>query len=220
MTHHFVELGIRFASNRTEHKPAESKIKRSFMKNKYKRLSVLGAAVIASGLLCQQVQAASITGSITISGVATLNSTSLATATAATAFPFSFVTLGSGSYAATPGSLVTYFPFSWSPASTPVTPLWTFTSLGTTYSFDLSSLAIDTQNAAFLNLSGAGTAHVTGLTDTAGTWTFTATSTGTSVSAMFGFVSSETSVPDGGLTVALLGFALVGVEGLRRKLRK
>ena len=28
------------------------------------------------------------------------------------------------------------------------------------------------------------------------------------------------TVPDGGLTVALLGFALVGVEGLRRKLRK
>ena len=29
-----------------------------------------------------------------------------------------------------------------------------------------------------------------------------------------------TAIPDGGLTVALLGFGLVGVEGLRRKLRK
>jgi hypothetical protein len=34
-------------------------------------------------------------------------------------------------------------------------------------------------------------------------------------------VQSESfTVPDGGLSVALLGFALVGVEGLRRKLRK
>jgi hypothetical protein len=32
--------------------------------------------------------------------------------------------------------------------------------------------------------------------------------------------SIDTPVPDGGLTIALLGFALVGVEGLRRKLAK
>jgi len=32
--------------------------------------------------------------------------------------------------------------------------------------------------------------------------------------------TSDGDVPDGGLTVALLGFALVGVEGLRRNLRK
>ena len=34
------------------------------------------------------------------------------------------------------------------------------------------------------------------------------------------FFSDGNSVPDGGLTVALLGFALAGIESLRRKMRK
>ena len=34
------------------------------------------------------------------------------------------------------------------------------------------------------------------------------------------FISDGDPVPDGGMTLAFLGFALVGVEGLRRKLRK
>ena len=36
---------------------------------------------------------------------------------------------------------------------------------------------------------------------------------------MFSFAANNNSVPDGGMTVALLGVAFVGLEGLRRKLR-
>jgi hypothetical protein len=36
---------------------------------------------------------------------------------------------------------------------------------------------------------------------------------------VFSFATNNNSVPDGGVTVALLGLALVGVEVLRRKLK-
>ena len=196
-------------------------MKTSKMENRF--LTMLAAGLLS---LAINTSAIPITGSVDINGVATLNSTSLATATAATAFPSAEVILTpTGAFAGTVGSAVTFTPFGWMPATTPVNPLWTFVSGGRTYSFELASVAVENQGAAFLNLTGQGTLSITGggspYDPTPGNWTFTITTSGDNGTFDFGFVSSNCSVPgvpDGGLTVALLSSALVGVAGLRRKL--
>ena len=167
-------------------------------------------------------QAIPITGSIDMSGTATLNNTLLGSATAATAF--SAVTVGgtpTGSFAGTSGASVTWSGFSW-PSNVLVAPLWTFMFLGNIYSFDLAHVSVASQDNSFLNLMGSGTLHVTGFDDTPGLWSFTISNPGGGPhpNLEFTFANSQTAaaVPDGGMTVALLGIAFVGLEVLRRKL--
>ncbi|MGC2353370.1 MAG: VPDSG-CTERM sorting domain-containing protein, partial [Candidatus Udaeobacter sp.] len=60
-----------------------------------------------------------------------------------------------------------------------------------------------------------------GFDATAGTWSFTAQNG--SANGVFSFSASTFSsqaTPDGGATVALLGLALAGIEGTRRKLKR
>jgi hypothetical protein len=166
-----------------------------------------------------------ITGAIDMSGTANnLNSTLLGSATSV-AF-FTGVTVGgtpTGTFAGTSGASVTWSGFSW-PSNVLVAPLWTFTSGANTYSFDLANVSVFSQSNSFLNLMGSGTFHVTGFDDTPGLWSFTISNPGGGAHANFDFTfaNSQTAtggVPDGGMTVALLGLALVGVEVLRRKLK-
>jgi hypothetical protein len=86
-----------------------------------------------------------ISGAISFSGSSTIDGTSFVTATRFTAFEDVFVGSPlalSGDYIGTSGAAVTIMPFIWAPptASTPLDPLWTFTSGGMTYSFDLDVL--------------------------------------------------------------------------------
>jgi hypothetical protein len=178
--------------------------------------------ILALGMVVA-AHAVPITGSIDMSGTATLNSTFLGSATAATAF--SGATVGgspTGTFAGTFGASVTWSGFSW-PSNVLVAPLWTFVSGANTYSFDLASVSISSQTNSFLNLMGSGTLHVTGFDDTPGLWSFTISNPGGGAhpNFVFTFANSQTAagVPDGGMTVALLGIAFVGLEGLRRKLR-
>jgi VPDSG-CTERM motif len=138
---------------------------------------------------------------------------------------FTGVTVGgspTGTFVGTVGSSVTWHGFSW-PSNVLVAPLWTFTSGANTYSFDLANVSVFSQSNSFLNLMGSGTLHVTGFDDTPGSWSFTISNPGGGAHANFDFTfaNSQTGagVPDGGVTVALLGLALVGVEVLRRKLK-
>jgi hypothetical protein len=177
--------------------------------------------ILALGMVIA-AQAIPITGTIDMGGTATLNSTSLGSATAATAF--SAVTVGglpTGTFAGTFGASVTWSGFSW-PSNVLVSPLWTFTFGGNTYSFDLAHVSVFSQSNFFLNLTGSGTLHVTGFDDTPGLWSFTISNpTGLPHdNFQFTFANSQTAtgVPDGGMTVALLGIAFVVLEGLRRKL--
>ena len=168
-----------------------------------------------------------ISGDISFSGTATIDSTSFVTATRFTAFQDIFVgapSALSGDYTGTSGAAVTVTPFIWAPstASTPINPLWTFVSGGNTYSFDLSVLHVDYASPTGLLLSGLGTAHITGpgvdALDTTGSWNFSAQTLGT---ASFTFSSSTTAaaqaVPDGGSSVAMLGGAFLGLGWLKRK---
>ncbi|HST29294.1 MAG TPA: VPDSG-CTERM sorting domain-containing protein [Chthoniobacterales bacterium] len=129
---------------------------------------------------------------------------------------------GSGAYAGTSGT-VSYTNFTYTTATgvitSPAAPftLWSFTSGGNTYTFKLDSpVSTGVNTPSVYQVSGTGTAYINGLDPTSGTWSLT----GTSKNANFKFVSSSVTavVPDGGSAVALLGIALAGIEGLRRKL--
>jgi hypothetical protein len=129
---------------------------------------------------------------------------------------------GFGSFAGTAGTSVNFEPFTFSPATTPVT-LWSFTVGSLTYSFDLTSMVLGTDNSSLLTISGSGTLAITGdgstWDPTTGNWTYQIASA-TSPYAGDGVFSydSNTTVPDGGLTVILLGSALSGLTLLRKKI--
>src|SRR5438552_6414389 len=185
-------------------------------------LTLLIIGLVSCGLFSQQAQAVPITGGISLAGTYVTNNGNLNTATAFTSFPFVFVTGVSGSYTGVGTGLsspvVTMNAFSFNPFSSSVTPLWTFMSAGSTYSFDLTVLSSRLQPGDnTLTLKGTGTLHITNFTDTAGTWVFTANQ----LSDTFSFSSSNGAVgaPDSGSAVALLGIALAGIEGVRRALR-
>jgi hypothetical protein len=157
-------------------------------------------------------RATPINGSINFDGTATVDTGNLATATAFTSIANAFVDPGTqtGSYSAVPNfTAATFNAFSFSASS--VTPLWTFTVGGITYSFSATSISVMTpRTSSFLNLSGTGIASITGFTDTAGT--FTVTDTGNGPTFTFGQGTIVAGVPDSGTTAMLiaLGFAAVG----------
>ena len=183
-------------------------------------LTLLVIGVVSCGLFSQQAQAVPITGGISLAGNYVTNTGNLNTATAFNSFPTVLVMSVSGSYAGVPTGTsspsVTMSGFSFNPFSSSVIPLWTFMSGGSTYSFDLTVLSSRLQPGDnSLTLKGTGTLHITGFTDTTGTWLFTANQ----ASDTFSFSSSNGAVPDSGSAVALLGIALAGIEGVRRALR-
>jgi hypothetical protein len=188
------------------------------MTNKFKTLSIVAAALLGAAFMCQQVNAAPITGGISLSGGYTVNTGNLNTATAFSSFTGVTVSSTSGSFnSVTTGGAVTMNPFAFSPfPAGGVVPLWS-TTAGSTASFDLTSLtSLQQPGDGSLTIKGTGTLHLAGFTDTAGSYLFTANSLG----GTFSFSSSNAALPDGGITLALLGVALTGVEGLRRKLSK
>jgi len=195
------------------------------VKNMKSKMQVL-LGLASATLLTQASQANPITGAIDFTGSATLNN-SLGLATAVDSFSHVMVQYGTqtGAFVGTDGDAATMTPFTWAPTpSVNVDPLWTFTdaTTGYTYSFDLSSLMVKSQDASFLNIDGSGMLTITGkgspYTETPGQWTFTISQSGPKDSFTFGFDSETTSVPDGGATVALLGSAMVGLSVLRKKM--
>jgi len=134
------------------------------------------------------------------------------------------VDFGSGDYTAVPMGTTTNFASitfqSGGGLTSTNVPEWTFTVGATTYSFDLLSLSTATfvnGAASGLTLMGDGVAHITGFEDTAAIFALEATGNHLSFAIL---QPSNTAVPapDAGSTVALLGFGLIAVEGLRRKL--
>jgi hypothetical protein len=196
------------------------------LKNMKNKMTILLGAASAM-VLAQATQATPITGVIDISGTATLNNP-LGSATAISSYTDLFINSGAQTGAFAPvdagphGDTVTMAAFGWNPVTgLPADPLWTFSDPGTgfTYSFDLNSLTVQTQNANFLNITGQGSLSIVGAgspyTTTAGTWSFTISSTAGGPKAdnfSFGFDSETSSVPDGGATVALLGNNPTGLK--------
>ena len=182
-------------------------------------LKFLASAAMIIGLAVT-AQATSISGSVDMAGTATLNNMALGSASAASLF--TGVTVGgtpTGNFAGTFGSSVVWTAFSW-PSVVTVSPLWTFVSGGNTFSFDLTAVSVVTQNNTFLNLLGFGVLKETGFDNTSGSWSFTISnpSGGPHANFAFTFANSQTAtVPDGGMTVILLGATLSGLALLRSR---
>jgi len=167
-----------------------------------------GSLLLAFALSTGVARATPITGTINFNGEATTNSGNLATATSFTTIVgTTVVPLELGSYAAIPAiTPVTFTPFAFNAAG--VTPLWTLTYAGVTYSFTATSIVVAAQNANFLNITGTGIASITGFQNTAGSWSITDTTVGGSPTFTFGAASV---VPDSGTTAMLI---LLGVAGI------
>ncbi len=113
-----------------------------------------------------------------------------------------------------PGTPVTWNGFTFAPFS-PVTPLWTTTVGGKTFSFDATTLDLITRGplGLFIDLRGSGIVHVTGSANSAGTWVLSANSAGLTSSFS---ASTATQVPEPSGLI-LLGAGLLAAVGFRRK---
>jgi hypothetical protein len=114
--------------------------------------------------------------------------------------------------------------FSFDPFA-PVNTFYTITVGGSTLSFDLTGLTINSQNSNFLTLSGTGTLHLDGYDDTAGNWNFSGqSSAGASPRATFSWSAGSSAiaqppvgVPEpGSLSLLGLGVLLAGLAGRKR----
>ncbi len=188
---------------------------------KLKTTTKFGAAALVALALTSAAQALPyINGDIQFIGAAQLNNAVLANATGVTSFGSVTSMFPTGSFA-TPGYLTnpTVFtsPWMFNTVAPGISPFWTAGS----FTFDLTaSSKLPSSTPTFLDVSGFGTVSAAGFAPTAGTWTFTISSaSGSANNGNFSFQSSATSagVPDGGATVALLGFSLLGLHGVRRK---
>jgi hypothetical protein len=158
-----------------------------------------------------------INGSIQFGGSAQFDTNSLLTATTVMALINFHVEAGNtGDFFAIPMNTPATFTAPWvfNP-STPTPGLWKVGG----FTFDLLSSTIVTQTAANLTIEGSGIVSGNGFDPTAMDWSFTTQSSGGIPRTSFSFSANGNAVPDGGVTVALLGLTLVGVEVLRRKLK-
>jgi VPDSG-CTERM motif len=189
-------------------------------------LAILATGLLSCALFSQQAQASPtvlISGDIQFAGSVQFDTNSLATATRVVTWfdvfqnaGFSSVTSGTGDFAGiAPGTQAAMASWTFNP-STPTPGLW---SVGG-FTFDLLSSTIVVQNASTLVIEGAGTVSGNGFDPTAMEWSFTTQSAGGRTRNIFSFSANGVAgaVPDGGSAVVLLGFALMGVELLRRKL--
>ena len=197
-------------------------------------MKLLAGAAISTWVIA--AQAIPITGSISFGGTAVLGNESGDPVTLANATKFTSISAvvqfgASGSFSGvsypTPA---TWSPFTFVPPTSSIVPLWTLTSGGMVFSFDSTSMTTAYDAAAgTLDIAGTGVAHIVDTSsnpviydDTAGTWTMTVTSRGTLFTFNDTTIIPPTippiAVPDGGMTLALLGTALSGLALLRRKL--
>lgn len=171
-----------------------------------------------------QASLSPISGTISFSGTATTDNNNLVLAKAFTLFQDVVVGAPSalmGAYVGTSGAAVTVTPFTWNPpdASTPIDPLWKFTSAGVTYSFDLISLHVDFVTPTELVLSGWGTSDITGggtsYAETSGMWSLTAQTFGASTFT-FSSTTASTPVPEpSNIVTALFLLVPLGTAGVR-----
>jgi len=101
-------------------------------------------------------------------------------------------------------------------------PLWSV--LGSTFSFALDSISIETQTANTLSLVGTGTISaisVLGFDPTPGTWNFTANPVGTSSFVFSAGTGPVAAVPEPEIYAMMgIGIGLIGWIGRRKKLEK
>jgi len=184
----------------------------------YKILSAIVAAVASVGFLAS-AQAVPITGMLNIAGQANFNTNSLLTASSATFINPHVEGPNTGSFAGlvfpTPVVMASY---TFDP-STMTNGLW---SVGG-FTFNLLSSTVEQRTAEFLSVSGTGIiTGPAGFDPTPGIWAFTSQNAGGQPGMSFSFSANSHAgaVPDGGMTLALLGAGLMGLAAFRAKFGK
>ena len=194
------------------------------MKNRSSKtiLVFFALGLISCALCVQQAQAVPlpITGAITFAGGVTLNSGSVNTASQVLTWldesgDMPTVQSGSGSFAGLDGQTAT-FANNWSFNTAIAIPAF-WTVGGFTFNL-ISSTIISQVGDGFLLVSGTGTVTGNGFTTENATWFFSVQDDASN--GVFSFSGGSEAIPDGGPTVALLGLALAGIEGIRRKLMR
>ena len=188
------------------------------MKNRSsKTILVFFALGLISCALCVQQAQANINGSITFTGGVELDTTTVNTATKVISWldennAMPTVQSASGDFAGLVGATAVFTPFTqWSFTSGPIALFWQVDG----FTFSLIASNIVFQGGGFLSVFGRGTISGHGFGPELGTWTFSAQDDPSS--GVFSFSAGSEAAPDGGATVALLGLALAGIEGIRRK---
>ena len=174
-----------------------------------------GLALVVStflALVCfTSLQAAPINGSASFFGTATASGASGGGTTTITfGSNWNFLT-GTGLYMGLPQTPTAFTNFSFTGDGTgatllnpPISPLWTFTTGGNTYSFDLLSLTNGHTETGAMAFTGLGTLFATGFDPTPAS--FGMTGSGTNFVFQLSFVTN-TAVPEPS-SIALAGFGL------------
>ncbi len=186
------------------------------MKNK---LIIMAGAVALLASFSTSVQAIPITGGIAISGSYSANGTpgDLTTASAMTiSGPFFIgVTSGSFSTATTPVTFASPITVNLGGLTLGGVQLWSVTVGGTPYTFTVSSETESVDTANQLTLIGSGTfGDGTPADASVGTYQI---GFGVTQSTFSFQNNNQVNVPDGGMTVMLLGGALAGLGLLKKK---
>ncbi len=166
------------------------------------------------------VIASPITGSIAFNGTPNFDILPIADATAILSYDSGRVAVGqqTGIYTAVADlTPVIFSPFVFSPATQAINPLWSFTSGLNTYSFATTSVtAMFNPTLNIWNYGGKGILSATGYDNTSAEWNFSAGQIGQSFYFGSAAAAVGNSVPDGGMTLMMLGLGLVGLVGLKR----
>jgi hypothetical protein len=178
-----------------------------------RKLSLLTFVLI--GLLAPgfAAQAVPITGEIHFAGLwSPTPGPGTGTATGIDFSQFTIVLAGTGTYAGLAGTGAAFQDFTFAPFGGSVAPLWSVSSGGVDYSFDLTSVAVAFQSSTQLTLSGTGILHATGFDDTPARWDFT----GNAGAELFSFSADNVAVPEpatlGIVTLGLIGLAVAGTR--------